>query len=144
MSDSFREKWPEMRMKHLELIQNAITRMGANNASLKGYCMTMVAAIIGLAAAVSKEQILLYTMPVVIAFSVLDADYLSLERGFRCHFDEVRKRPMDHEPDFHVMPTSQGDFLKSYRSWSVIGFYGAILAVMIAIYVIMPEVVAAK
>ena len=48
MSDEFRDKWPEMRMKHLELIQNAISRMGSNNANLKGYCMTMVTAVIGL------------------------------------------------------------------------------------------------
>jgi hypothetical protein len=76
MPDEFRDKWPEMRMKHLEFVQNAISRMGSNNANLKGYCMTMVAAVIGLSAAVSKEQIIIYSLPIVITFSVLDAAYL--------------------------------------------------------------------
>jgi len=60
-------------MKHLELIQNALSRMGNNSANLKGYCMSMVAAIIGLAAAVSKQQIILYSLPIVAVFAFLDA-----------------------------------------------------------------------
>ena len=95
MPDEFRDKWPEMRMKHLEFVQNAISRMGSNNANLKGYCMTMVAAVIGLSAAVSKEQIIIYSLPIVITFSVLDAAYLSLERGFRQNFDSIRRTKLD-------------------------------------------------
>ena len=136
----FRDKWPEMRMKHLELIQNAITRMGANGASLKGFCMTLVAAIIGLAAAVSKEQILIYSIPVVVGFSVLDAAYLSLERGFRDHYNDIRLSAIDIQPDFDVKAKAS-DFVGAYFSWSVAVFYGAIVLVMIAISLFMPEIV---
>lgn len=142
MPPNYSEKWPEMRMKHLELIQNAISRMGVNGASLKGYCMTVVAALIGLSAAVSKEQILIYSIPVVIGLSLLDASYLSLERGFRTHYDDIRKRPIDAEPDFHVFP-EKTSFLTAYFSWSVVGFYVSTIAVMIAISKLMPEIVKA-
>lgn len=142
MSEDFRDKWPEMRMKHLELVQNAITRMGTNGANLKGYCMTLVAAIIGLAAAVSKEQILIYTIPVVFGFSVLDAAYLSLERGFRAHYDEIRVRSIDSQPDFEVKTTAHS-FWDAYISWSVAGFYLATVSVMVAISLLMPEIVPA-
>lgn len=130
-------------MKHLELVQNAITRMGSNGASLKGYCMTLVAAIIGLAAAVSKEQILIYTIPVVVGFSILDGMYLALERGFRDHFDEIRLEKIDSEPDFRVHSRA-GHFISSYFSWSVFGFYLATVLVMISISWLMPEVVPVK
>lgn len=43
-----------MRMKHLELLQCVISRMGNSSANAKNYCMTMVAGLLGLSAAVSK------------------------------------------------------------------------------------------
>lgn len=138
----FYDKWPEMRMKHLELIQNAITRMGTNGASLKGYCMTLVAAIIGLSAAVSKEQILIYTLPVILGFAVLDAAYLSLERGFRDHFDDIRMREINEQPDFHVA-TKAASFWRAFFSWSVFGFYVATIIVMVVVSMLMPEIVPA-
>jgi hypothetical protein len=140
MTDEFRDKWPEMRMKHLELVQNAITRMGANNANLKGYCMTMVAAIIGLSAAVSKEQIILYTLPLVLAFAVLDSAYLALERGFRNHFNYVRNQELNTRPDFHIYPKYSG-YIECFFSWSVVGFYGSISIIMITIHCVMHDIV---
>lgn len=127
-------------MKHLELVQNAISRMGTNGASLKGFCMTLVAAIIGLAAAVSKEQILIYSIPVIVGFSILDAAYLSLERGFRAHYDEIRSSPLDCDPDFNIT-TKSSAFFCAYFSWSVAVFYGATIAVMVVISYLMPDVV---
>lgn len=135
----YREKWPEMRMKHLELIQGAVTRMGTSSANLKNYCMAMVAAIVGLAAAVSKEQILLHSLPVVGAFSVLDGTYLALERRFRVRYDEVRLKPLDCAPDFLMTPGSGPSFAGSFFSWSVLGFYGAIAGVLIALRFLMLE-----
>jgi len=127
-------------MKHLELVQNAITRMGTNGANLKGYCMTLVAAIIGLAAAVSKEQILIYTIPVVIGFSFLDGAYLALEKGFREHFDEIRVQDINSQPDFCIKAKG-GHMLKAYFSWSVFGFYLTTILVMVSISYLMPEIV---
>ncbi|MEM7042657.1 MAG: hypothetical protein AAF543_07590 [Pseudomonadota bacterium] len=143
MSDEYKEKWPEMRMKHLELIQNAITRMGANSSNLKSYCMAMVAAVIGLAAAVSKEQILIYTLPVVIAFALLDGNYLCLERGFINQYNEIRRKNIDRQPDFIILPRNES-LARAYFSWSIIGFYGAIITVMGLVYFAMPEIVEAS
>jgi hypothetical protein len=54
MSDDKDQLWTEMHMKHLEMLQGVITRMAGNSASLKNYCMTIAAAIIGLSAAIQK------------------------------------------------------------------------------------------
>jgi hypothetical protein len=125
----FRDKWPEMRMKHLELVQNAITRMGTNSAGLKGYSMGIVAALIALAGAIEKPNILLLGIPIVLAFAVLDASYLALERGFREQYDELRLTPMDAQPDFHIQAKNASVF-KALFSWSVLGFYGAAVIIL--------------
>lgn len=140
--DLHRDKWPEMRMKHLELIQAVIARMGTNTSGLKGYCMAMSAAIIGLSASVSKEQILLYTLPIVFAFSLLDAVYLSLERGLRGQYNSIRQLPLDSQPDFEISPQTSSLF-SAFFSWSVAGFYSVIVLIMIIVSLLMPEIVKA-
>jgi hypothetical protein len=137
MSEEFREKWPEMRMKHLELIQNVITRMGTNSAGLKGYCMTMCAAIIGLAAAVSKEQIVIFALPIILFFAALDTLYLQLERGFVSHFNDIRTKSLDQQPDFLVHSTSSDTFWSTFLSWSTFGFYGPLILMMLVIFIVM-------
>lgn len=120
-------------MKHLELVQNAITRMGTNSANLKGYFMGIIAALIGLAGAVENPRLLLLGLPVVAAFAILDATYLSLEKGFRTHYDSLRVQPIDREPDFEVKPAGQGNLLAAFKSWSIWAFYlgGALILVLL-------------
>ncbi|MEP2717330.1 hypothetical protein [Pseudophaeobacter sp.] len=72
MADDQERLWIDMHMKHLEMLQGVVTRMAGNSASLKNYCMTIAAAIIGLAAAIQKPEILYYTAPLIIIFGVLD------------------------------------------------------------------------
>ncbi|GAA5055296.1 hypothetical protein GCM10023208_19040 [Erythrobacter westpacificensis] len=133
----FRENWPEMRMKHLELVQNAITRMGSNSANLKGYCMGVVAALIALAGAIDKPKVLFLGLPIVLAFSILDAAYLSLEKGFRNHYDTLRVEPLDRPPNFEVTATGEGNFLKAYKSWSVWAFYLGSAAILVLVGLVL-------
>jgi hypothetical protein len=128
-----REKWPEMRMKHLELVQNAITRMGANSTALKGYCMAIVAAVVGLAGAIEKPRILLLAVPIVFVLSVLDASYLRLERGFIRQYNSLRVMGLDRDPDFEIEPDLSSGIFKTYFSWSVIGFYSAAAAILVSV-----------
>lgn len=120
-----RDKWPDMRMKHLELMQGVIARMGSNGAGLKGYCMGIVAAFIGLAGAVDKPRILLLCLPIVFVFAVLDAAYLALERGFRNHYDILRTAPLDNEPDFEICVHDTPSLFSVAKSWSIVLFYGS-------------------
>ena len=83
MSEEVERLWTEMHLKHLEMLQSVIGRMAGNSAGLKNYCMTIAAAIIGLAAAIQKPEILYYTSPLIVIFGVLDGHYLRLERAFR-------------------------------------------------------------
>lgn len=132
----FRDKWPDMRMKHLELIQNAITRMGTNSANFKGYCLTISAAVISLSAAVSKPEIIIYSIPLIFALSILDSVYLSLEKGFRNNYDQVRRSRIESEPDFEISP-SYSHGIEAYFSWSAAGFYWSIIFLMFLLFVAM-------
>jgi hypothetical protein len=103
--DDFQGHWADMRMKHLELIQSVIARMGNNSTNLKNYCMTLSAGVICLAAAVQRSDILLFSLPIVIVFSILDTNYLRLERAFRDQYESTRKQHIDCQPDFLISPS---------------------------------------
>ena len=136
MTEDFKDKWPEMRMKHLELLQSVIGRMGNSSANAKNYCMTMVAGLLGLSAAVSKPQMLLGVVPLVLIFSILDASYLRLERSFRSQYDQVRKDKLDQAPDFLITTgwSQNHHHHESLWSWSVFWFYSPILVTLLAVY----------
>ena len=76
MPNDFRENWPEMRIKHLELLQQTISRMAKNSATLKNYCTAITAALLSFGAALDEADILLFSSPLVIIFSLMDSNYL--------------------------------------------------------------------
>lgn len=132
------DRIPEMRIKHLELIQSALSRMSENSARLKGHCLSLIGAIVGLAAAFSKDQVVIYTVPIIVGFAILDAYYLALERGFRNQFDSVRRMPLDQTPDFAIAPVERESTFKAFFSLSVFGFYGSVSILTVLIYLFTP------
>ena len=82
---------PSNKHKHLEFIQAVVNRMAGNMFLLKGWSITLIAALIALAAKDSnKFYILIAYLPLSI-FWLLDGYFLSLERRFRALYDYVRK-----------------------------------------------------
>ena len=77
--------------KHFDYLQSIISRMAANSFMIKGWTITIVSALLALAAS-NKEPLYLYvTFIPIIIFGFLDAYYLQLERKFRSLFKEVTK-----------------------------------------------------
>ena len=130
-------------IEHLKMIQDVITRMASNSFSLKGWAVTLVAAIFALTWANISRGFLLIALIPIFAFWALDAYYLNLERKNRKLYDKVRK--MDEEEiDFSMnasLPELQD---QTTRYWSCFWsstekkFYLPLLAV-----VIIPPLVAA-
>lgn len=80
----------ENKLKHLEFIQNIITRMNTNSFQIKGMSVTIVAALLALTA---TEFNILFASIVYFALLIfwgLDAYYLSQEKGYRELYNEVR------------------------------------------------------
>ena len=81
---------PEDVTKHLELIQGVITRMAGNSFLLKGWTVTIAAALFALAAAKSDQRLAILALFPTLSFWGLDAYYLRQEKLFRKLYDELR------------------------------------------------------
>lgn len=77
------------KMKHLEFIQAIITRMNKNSFCIKGWMVTIVSALLALAAS-NKNVVYIYIgIATTIVFWFLDSYYLQQERKFRGLYNDV-------------------------------------------------------
>lgn len=79
----------EKKIAHLTFIQGIITRMGSNSFLLKGWTVTLVAALFALAAKDSNKNFVLIAYFPIIVFWVLDGYFLYQERLFRELYRQV-------------------------------------------------------
>lgn len=87
--------------KHLEFIQASISRMSGNLFLLKGWSVTLIAALFALAAKdTNKAYIVVAYFPLFI-FWFLDGYFLAMERRFRSLYEHVRKLN-EEEIDFSM------------------------------------------
>ena len=79
----------EKQIKHLEFIQNVITRMNANSFQIKGWTIAIVAALLAIFASTKNEYFVLVSLFPIIVFWFLDSYYLMQERKFRGLYNDV-------------------------------------------------------
>lgn len=91
-------------VKHLEMIQAVVARLGTNAFLIKGWAITVTGAFV--AFAVDRDQWELAAASVVptVLFWILDASFLRNERLFRHLFARVTK---GHEKPFFMGATSK-------------------------------------
>ena len=79
-------------VKHLELIQNVINRLGRNSFLLKGWSMTIIVAAMVLIARhdLQNPYLILVLLFPILGFWILDGYFLWQERLFRKVYDEIR------------------------------------------------------
>jgi hypothetical protein len=89
--------------KHLEFLQDAITRMAEHSFQMKAWSVAVATAAIGFAAAKDSlpDAAILGIVPIV-AFWGLDGYYLMLERGMRTIYNSVRSAATSN---FEMMPS---------------------------------------
>ncbi|WP_431034943.1 hypothetical protein ACQYWQ_14145 [Streptomyces sp. P6-2-1] len=117
------------RIKHLEFVQAVIIRLGNNSFLLKGWVMTLTAAVLALSAGRLSWQIALSGIVPLLGFWYLDSYFLRQERLFRALYEEART------PDSTVEMLSMnvGPYLarvtlaKAAFSQTLVLFYGALL-----------------
>ena len=80
---SRRRESMENKYKHMDYIQSAITRMASNSFYLKGWNVTIIAAIVALSIKESDWRIYACALLLNIVFWFLDAYYLKQEKLFR-------------------------------------------------------------
>jgi len=81
-------------VKHLEMTQAIINRLGSNSFQLKGWSMTLIVAAMVLIARYGLQNpciILTFILP-ILGFWILDGYFLWQERLFRKVYDEIRQQ----------------------------------------------------
>ena len=81
----------ENKRKHLEFIQGVINRMASNQFYLRGWAITLIAALFTLSAKDTNHNYIFVVYFPVIIFWILDGYFLSQERLFRALYNDVRK-----------------------------------------------------
>lgn len=132
----------ESKVKHLEFIQQAINRMASNLFLLKGWTVTLIAAMFALAANESRDLYFALAYFPTLMFWLLDGFFLSQERRFRALYDHVRTLDenaidfsMDTQP-FKDTPT-RNRWLHSLFSPTLLIYYGVLLSAMTAVWVLI-------
>lgn len=135
--------WYNLRMKHMEFLQSAIARMSNNSAQNKNFCLTLAGGFIGLAAALESPDLMAFSIPLLLALAFLDANYLRLERSFRDKYDSVRKSTFAEKPDFSMSTgwKTGSSLWSTFFSWSVLGFYGPIIAVILIVQILFTVII---
>lgn len=87
--------------KHLEFIQASISRMSGNLFLLKGWSITLIAALFALAAKDTNQAYIVVAYFPLIIFWFLDGYFLSMERRFRSLYEHVRQLK-EEEIDFSM------------------------------------------
>jgi hypothetical protein len=119
-------------VERLKMIQAAIERMARNCFALKGWAVTLVAALLGLSAADSDRSFAVIALYVLVALAGLDAYYLSLERAYRVLYDQAVS---DADTAWSLAPRTVRvpDLLRALASPSVYLLYGVSLASSIVV-----------
>lgn len=133
--------------KHLDLIQGVIARLASNQFLVKGWALTVAAAILGYAATHRQLSIALLGVAIIIGFAGLDAYFLRQERLFRHLWADAVSRPrrisvyslnvrpyLDEVKYFHAKPDENGRRRPGTAfSPPIAGLYGMLLAVAVII-----------
>ncbi len=130
---------------HLGLLQGVINRIAGNSALCKTLCVTMVAAVAAIAASAGSAAALWVAVFPLAACAVLDAAYLSQEKGFRATYNRTVEKLHNGEltqTQLFIIEPEKGyakprKLLEAAGSWSVWGLYGAFALLLLIIGLIV-------
>ncbi|MFF1353365.1 hypothetical protein [Streptomyces sp. NPDC058297] len=127
-------------IRHLELIQAVVARMGNNSFLIKGWALTLMGALLAFAAGNASRTVAATGFVPIVAFWLLDGYFLYKERLFRRLYDKVRRPGGDIEP-FSLDASGGAEragALRAAGSLTVALFYGGLaLAQLIALVVLL-------
>ena len=125
----------EKKSKHLEFIQNIISRMAGNSFLIRGWTVTLVSALFALSAKDTNNKYSIIAYVPVFFFWSLDGYYLWKERIYRALYDEVAEKK-DEDINFSLNATT---FSKDKNTWarSIFSLTNCILYIPLIILMII-------
>lgn len=119
------------RAAHLNMAQGVVGRLATFSANAKNFCVTVVAALLGIAFQQKLPSLLLVAPLVLISFAALDVYYLAQERRFRDFYRKVANRPISDAAQMDLAPPNLAlsHYIAATGSFSTGGFYLMLLIV---------------
>jgi signal transduction histidine kinase len=134
----------DKKIKHLEMIQSVIERMGNNSFLIKGWSITLVSAIFVIAVQNQDKTSALWTLFPATIFWFLDGYYLWQERLLRSLYEYVRK--LDEKKIDFSMDTSKvmndkfrgrrNTLLNAIMSRTLMPFHGGMILAIIVVLIV--------
>ena len=94
-----------MNEKHLDFLQNIVTRLSNHSFLIKGWSVSLLTALYALAQYQSNESFIVITYYPLIIFWILDSYYLHLERVFR----DLYKKAANNELKVYSISKNDSD-----------------------------------
>ncbi len=130
----------EAKLKHLDLIQAVINRMANSSFLLKGWSVTLSAALFALVAKDADQWFIILPLGPIVMFWGLDGYFLRQERLFRKLYDTVRtieKDSIDFSMDTSAFEDDVDSWFSVVLSKTLAWFHGIIFLVTVIIAVSM-------
>lgn len=128
------------KIKHLEFIQSIITRFNSNSFMIKGWVITLMAAVFAISAAEKDLFIGFLNYLILPAFWILDGFYLSKERQYRKLYTTViskTENDIDFDLNANAFNRGKDTWMSAIFSKTLIVFYPTlIILTIISIYLI--------
>lgn len=127
------------RLKHLEIIQQVISRMAANSFLIKGWSITLLSAILAIAIKEDTNNLMAVAFLPWAMFWVLDSFFLRQERLYRKLWDKRRSEPQSSPTDFDMntscVASQVGSWCEVAQSPTLKIFHGGLFCLIAAIFV---------
>jgi hypothetical protein len=124
----------------MEMTQSIVSRMASNSFLLKGWCVTLVSALLALASKDSNTKFILVAYFPVMMFWILDSYFLWQERLFRKLYDKVRvtdEAAIDFSMNTSTLVEQTAPWARVAFSITLLLFYGTMIgAVLLAMFVV--------
>lgn len=128
----------EEEIKHLECIQNIITRMNTNSFQIKGMAVAIASALLAVYASEKNPDFVLITIFPLILFWFLDSYYVTQERKFRGLYSDLLKGNPNNLQPFEIIlePYKGGEysFWSAFFSKTIWTIYLSVSAIVTLIY----------
>lgn len=125
--------------KHLEFLQGAINRMAGNLFLLKGWTITLIAALFALAAKDTNKVFAVLAYFPLLMFWALDGYFLSQERCFRSLYDHVRglsEEQIDFSMDTRLFKSEhRNTWLGAVFSKTLVIYYISLAVILLVLMV---------
>lgn len=111
---------------HLQMIQAVVSRLATQSTTVKGWCVTVTAAVLGFGVTTTTPVAVLIAGYVIAAFAMLDSYYLALERAYRTLYNRAVGGGVPPWT-LTIERVTLRDVVAAFRSPAVVLLYGASL-----------------